>query len=658
MRIETIEIENYRQYRKAKFNFVRGNTPNDIHIILGKNGTGKSNMLNAITWCLYGDEMHLGDKNVSIDKLNTEAVMEARREGKDRLVLRVSMTIQTDEVLHPKLHVERKVVYYIGENHTQAQEEQLLVEEFDTDNNWKPQTVEEDKISAISRHIPQQINEYIFFDGEQLEKYFQGANRQKLRDGINSLTQVNLIDQAIEALNRYDRTELTPKIKSIGDDTVRQLQDKVAQAEESLQSSEENLEEVRRQKAQIIQDIEAYNNIISNNEQLGEKKERYSQLESRLNDLNSQRTEKIRDLMIFVREQYVLFGLYSPLMRFYKYIQAEAQKGNLPPHFDKTLLQEILSNHKCAVCGQEVAGDAYAHIKEMIDKISVSSNTSAQLNQALAVLRIRFDEMKSYPRRLKQKQDSIKQTEQDIIACESDIASLKRYLDSIPGQEAILKAINDKEAAEVSRSGCDQKIGRIQNNIEQIKESLSSYRSKLQEAMSKIEAMQELSNQKEYLDRCKEVLVDVKSEIVEETRKRMERETFEIFQTLIWKKDAFTRVEIDEDYTFKLFDRYCNQTLGSCSAAERALLALSFTLALQNVSGHSSLLYIDTPIGRVDTENRENFMKNLLEVSENKQVILTFTPTEYDLTVSEILNNKTATFVKLKSENGVTSLSE
>lgn len=105
-----------------------------------------------------------------------------------------------------------------------------------------------------------------------------------------------------------------------------------------------------------------------------------------------------------------------------------------------------------------------------------------------------------------------------------------------------------------------------------------------------------------------------------------------------------------------MFDRYGNQTLGSCSAAERALLALSFTLALQDVSGHSSLLYIDTPIGRVDTENRENFMKNLLNVSKEKQVILTFTPTEYDLTVSEILDNNTSSFVRLKNENGVTAI--
>lgn len=656
MRIETLEIKNYRQYRDAKFTFAQPVLPNDIHIILGKNGTGKSNMLNAITWCLYGDELHLGDKNVSIDKLNTESIMAARGLGIEKVILKVSMTIKTDDTFHPKMHIERSVPYYISQNHAQAQEENLVVQELDNKNNWYTYSVPEDKISTISRHIPQQINEYIFFDGEQLEKYFQGANRQKLQGGINNLTQITLIDQAIEAFGRYDRNELSPKIKNSGDATVKDLHEKISQSEEALQSLEKDLEEVKRQKGQIIEDIEGYNKLISNNEKLGEKKNQYSKLESKLREFNIRKNDKLHELMIFVREQYILFGLYSSLMRFYKYIKSEADKGNLPPHFDKNILQEILTQHTCAVCGQPVEGDAYKHIKEIIDRINVSSKTAAILNQSLVFLRMRFDEMKAYPSKLKEKQDAIKHLDQEISACENEISSLKRYLNSIPGQEVILKAISDKEEAVSARTNCDQKIGRISENIDRINKDLSDYRKKLQDAMGKIAAMEELSKQKEYLDKCRDILRNVKSEIMAETKERMERETFEIFQTLIWKKDAFSRVEIDDDYTFKLYDRYHNQTLGSCSAAERALLALSFTLALQNVSGHSSLLYIDTPIGRVDSENRENFMKNLLEVSKEKQVILTFTPTEYDMTVSEILNNRTATFVKLKSENGVTSV--
>ena len=96
--------------------------------------------------------------------------------------------------------------------------------------------------------------------------------------------------------------------------------------------------------------------------------------------------------------------------------------------------------------------------------------------------------------------------------------------------------------------------------------------------------------------------------------------------------------------------------MGSSSAGERVLLALSFTLALQKISKHDSLLYIDTPIGRVDTENRINFIDALIKVSQSKQVILTFTPSEYDYNVSNRLNGQYSTFIDLTIDENVTTL--
>ena len=136
----------------------------------------------------------------------------------------------------------------------------------------------------------------------------------------------------------------------------------------------------------------------------------------------------------------------------------------------------------------------------------------------------------------------------------------------------------------------------------------------------------------------------------------MQKETFDFFNRLIWKKNAFSKVNILEDYSFQLLDQYGDQTLGSCSAAERALLALSFTIALQQTSGHDSLLYIDTPLGRVGEKNRVNFMDVLLEVAKSKQVILSFTPTEYDDNVRAQLNNQYSSYCELNYQDGITTI--
>ncbi|KZX14160.1 AAA family ATPase [Methanobrevibacter filiformis] len=63
MKLNKVKISNFRQYRDVEIDFARNNNKN-ITIIQGNNGTGKTTMLNALSWCLYGNEIHdYGDKS-------------------------------------------------------------------------------------------------------------------------------------------------------------------------------------------------------------------------------------------------------------------------------------------------------------------------------------------------------------------------------------------------------------------------------------------------------------------------------------------------------------------------------------------------------------------------------------------------------------------
>ena len=90
IRIKSVELENYRQYYgKHKINFSRRN--DGFTIIFGKNGDGKSNLLNAITWCLYHYEPHgvggRGSDNKRLPVINTRYIRELGKEklGKTRV---------------------------------------------------------------------------------------------------------------------------------------------------------------------------------------------------------------------------------------------------------------------------------------------------------------------------------------------------------------------------------------------------------------------------------------------------------------------------------------------------------------------------------------------------------------------------------------------
>ena len=76
MKIFEIDICNYRQYKgENKIVFSVDNDKN-FTIIQGDNGGGKSNLMNAIIWCLYGDEIFKSKNNEGREIINELAIQE------------------------------------------------------------------------------------------------------------------------------------------------------------------------------------------------------------------------------------------------------------------------------------------------------------------------------------------------------------------------------------------------------------------------------------------------------------------------------------------------------------------------------------------------------------------------------------------------------
>jgi len=131
--------------------------------------------------------------------------------------------------------------------------------------------------------------------------------------------------------------------------------------------------------------------------------------------------------------------------------------------------------------------------------------------------------------------------------------------------------------------------------------------------------------------------------IMDNIRKQIQNGTERLFLELIWKKETFKDVIIDERYDIHVIHKLGYECLGTISAAERELLALAFILSLHRLSGFESPILIDTPVARVSDEQRENFAETFLGIDPNKQVILLFTPAEYSPEVSRCLNETSCT---------------
>lgn len=655
MRIESIIIRNMRQLKDLSLRFNLGHSKNDLHIILAENGVGKTNIVNAITWCLYNKETHLRDEETALPILNNQVIEELRGQGGGTAKVFVEMTMSADNVKE-RITFTREGNFNVTKNACILLSDKFSISMMGEGGFRIIEDVEE-TTQLIHKYLPEEINNYIFFDGEQLEKFFSQNQLENVRRGINELTQASYLKKVYDFMDSYIKGTLDPKIASMGTKEVGDQQQKVNRISEQRDLAKKTIETIKEQINTCDDEISKLTNKIRGCESLREKTEEFERVEKEMDDSRIKEASKLRELMKFTREYYTYFGLYPSLKAFYDFIKTQDQKGNLPPRIDKKILSKILLSRHCSICDSENLDDhSMEYVKELENSLAVASATSAELNRSLGSLNSFFEKIQSYNVQKKLLISDLTDIRREIKSKEERYKQLHKYLQSVPNNQEITNALNQRDEFNKQRDLLIGKKATEESSLEELNQKYQEEDKRLQALIAKQKDLETIERQKEFCQECSNILKLCKDEILEECRLQIEAETFEIFDSLIWKKEAFSKVEILENYAFRLLDTFGMQSLGSCSAAETALLALSFTLALQNVSKHDSLLFIDTPIGRVGVENRSNFMHTLLTISTNKQVILTFTPTEYDDNVKSILADKYNTFHTLIMNDNITRL--
>ena len=656
MRIENIEIQNFRQYRNLSFKFPSINGQNDLHIIYAKNGVGKTNVLNAITWCLYDTEMHLGDKYTANAILNNQQVQDLRMhlpEGGSTIGDATVRILFSSDDASEKIRFQRVGKFNVTNDAVIPVSTEFTIMHF-INGEWNSVESEEETLSLVKKNVPEEIHEYIFFDGEHLENYFKAGQSDNIKNGIEELTQAKIIEKAELAFNKYLTDFLNPQIANSSVKDISTAQKKLDEIQTAIDASVQSIETMTTQIHHCDDEIANLDNIISGHSHVSEKTARLKEVDGLIEVLKEDIEKKKAEMMIFAREYIQYFALYSAIKGLYKYIQEQDSHGKLPPRIDKFLLESIEKHKHCCVCDQDLSDHSYNFIQELRKELEVSSETSALLNKTVVVLRQYLTKLSCYQSKRDALMEEIKGLRKRYNEYLEEEKQLNLYLMNIPNTEAITKAIGDKKEYQKKRDEIVKQQGAEDAHKKELDNQYVAQDKILKALIEKNKQLEKINTQAEYCKKCRNILKETRLELLAESRYEMEQETLSTFTKLLWKKDAFSKVEILEDYTFRLLDIYGSQTLGSCSAAERALLALSFTLALQKVSMHDSLLFIDTPIGRVDSDNRLNFINTLCEIAKTKQVILTFTPTEYDEKVAAALQNQYASFSKLTIEDGIT----
>ena len=150
MRIESIKIQNLRQLKDVMVRFVKRNDENDLHIILAENGVGKTNILNAITWCLYNKEMHLRDEESALPIVNSQVAEETRQYGGGNVEVSVELVIATED--DNKMTFKRVGLFNITDSAIIGLDDKLTIS-YLGDGGYRIVEEEEDTLQLIHKYL-------------------------------------------------------------------------------------------------------------------------------------------------------------------------------------------------------------------------------------------------------------------------------------------------------------------------------------------------------------------------------------------------------------------------------------------------------------------------------------------------------------------------
>lgn len=651
IKIEKIEFDNYRQYKNCIINFENKNEYN-IYILRAKNGTGKTTFLNGILWCLYGNEYYISDFSKALKIINESAVQEANID--DVLEVKVRLTISDDDKY---VIFERSQKFSISidpltelKKAVQTTPKSILKVMENPKNSFENAQVyesDDDTLSMVKQYFDEDIYSYYFFDGENLKNYFDKNNAGKVKESIYSLSQVNLLSNAskrCEGLSVEKSRELTKK-NGFSDNTIYDKIDKIQDDNETLIN---NNKSIASEKPVLELRLAELNSQLSGYQPIRDKQARREELDKRFKQLKSEQIEFYSKKKEFIRTYLILFNLYPRIKSTLDMIKYKEEHGELPPRIDKRQIEELINNHvkNCPMCDGELNDHAILHMKQLLDDLDISSQASNYLSSIKGGLESAIFKCKKYESERKNILEKEKYYKEELNKIENELNTISKYLSTYTDDSI---GLIDVSKLERERTNIQEELDIKQKSFGANEKLIEINNDKLNELQKQVKEMEKNASEKLALQKqlsiyrsLTTVLNQIKKNLMDEIKIEIQANTWKTFKNMIWKKETFNKLEINDDYQMSVYNNNLNDMTGSLSATESMALAYSFTLAVHETSGRNCPLVVDSPLGRVSDENRTNMAKELLKISKNKQIIMLFTPDEYSTEVSDIYDNTVA----------------
>ena len=639
MILNKLEINNYGVYQgKQEFDLAprrKYRSVNPIILFGGKNGTGKTTILESINLCLYGQSA-MGTRVTKkeyeqyiFDKIyKNGARIDSQLNAAISLEFQHSINGQQDEYRIQRSWVknQNKINEYLNVKRNGA-----ILTDLDPDQ-WN---------TFLKELIPPGVAQLFFFDGEKIRKLSgeEQLSQPYFTESVKSLLGVDLIDRLKRDLTIYS------KRLAVSDQNNSIFQQKFA-LENERDTLKQQLEEIRQDRSQIETKIQRIKNEIdkveANIAALG------GEFFAKYNDLKIRRTklqftkDNTKDL---IREE--CHGLFpfsicqNLCTNLIKRIDREVNS------FNSRKLKMSIEEHIKSI-NEEIENFLTNKIKLKIDKnqtkmiinklASISNNKLDELGTDTESLIIQdlshndIEEIRIWIERATNEIPHKMKSYCELLAnVEDDISKVESNLSRVPSEDLlkpILKELNH----------LNQEIGSLELNARQLDEKISISQTKIAKLDSQVEKINEKISDNEDIEKRLQTIVRIQNVLnsfnkeLKNTKITELEDTIELlFSKLSRKDDLIHNVKINpSDLAISLLDNHGDIIpKHRLSSGEKQIFAIALLWALRRISGRPIPVIIDTPLSRLDKDHRDNLVNHYFP-SVSHQTLILSTDTEID----------------------------
>ena len=200
IQIKQIDFYNYRIAGTSSLSFDDPDNGYYMYGLIAENGTGKTTILNAITWCLYGEEYQLKDADRALPIINAKKLKEMELYETADVSVRLTIIDKDTEMVFERTHRFIRMETDDGVPiATPDNKSDFVVTTSDLSNpNSTVSHYNDDANYYVAEYFEKSIHDFFFFDGEKLEEFFTKNKANSIQTSVEAIAQISLLDTVIK----------------------------------------------------------------------------------------------------------------------------------------------------------------------------------------------------------------------------------------------------------------------------------------------------------------------------------------------------------------------------------------------------------------------------------------------------------------------------